>query len=69
LQVSINQILTIAELVEQHNQEKARMIEEEKKQHFSYDVLITLTEEEKKANEKLKNLKDIWATPLYNVVL
>jgi adenosine deaminase CECR1 len=55
--------------VEQHNQEKARMIEEEKKQHFSYDVLITLTEEEKKANEKLKKLKDIWATPLYNVVL
>ena len=53
----------------QHNQEKARMIEEEKKQHFSYDVLITLTEEEKSADEKLKKLRDIWASPLYNVVL
>lgn len=59
----------IEELVEAHNIEKARMIAEEKKLHFSYDESVKLTDAERAANEKLTKLREMWATPLYNVVL
>jgi hypothetical protein len=57
------------ELIEQHKAEKARLIEEEKKLHFSYDIRSNLTDAEKAADAKLQLLKDKLATPLHNVVI
>lgn len=45
------------------------MIAEEHKLHFSYEEHTKLTPTEKKANEKLAQLRNQLATPLHNVVL
>jgi hypothetical protein len=45
------------------------MIAEEEKLHFSYKEKQSLSEIERKANEKLTQLKGQLATPLHNVVL
>ena len=57
------------ELLADHRAKKAQMIEDENKLHFSYDLQVTQTEDEKLANEKLQKLKGDLLTPLYNVVL
>jgi adenosine deaminase CECR1 len=45
------------------------MIAEEEKMHFSYDLEATLTEEERKADQKLTQLKSELVNPLFNIVL
>lgn len=57
------------ELVEEHKREKARLIEEEKKLHFSYEEHQNLNDTERAADEKLTQLKNKLATPIHNVVL
>ena len=45
------------------------MIEAGKKTHFSYDLEATLTEDERKACEKLRSMKEDLVSPLHNVVI
>ena len=62
-------LISCLELIEDHNREKAQMIEDEKKLHFSYEEHCKLTDAEKAANLLLTKLKNKLAAPLYNVVL
>ena len=55
--------------MEEHRKEKARMIAEERKLHFSYNESQNLTDIEKLADQKLTFLKGQLATPLHNVVV
>jgi hypothetical protein len=44
-------------------------MKEEEEMHFSYSLEATLTEDERKANEKLTKLKEELVNPMYNVVI
>jgi len=56
-------------MIARHKAAKAALIEEENKMRFSYDLEATFTDDERKADAKLKALYKDLVTPYNNVVI
>ena len=53
----------------EHRAKKKEMMEKEEKNHFSYKLRATQTDDEKEANKKLQEMKNGFITPFYNIVI
>ena len=56
-------------MVAEHRAKKKEMMEKEEKNHFSYKLRATQTDDEKEANKKLQEMKNGFITPFYNITI
>ena len=52
---------TAAEMLKEHNKQREALILADEKHHFSFDLEATLTAEERTANEKLQQMREVVA--------
>ena len=57
------------EQVAAHRAERQKLIQEQEKLHFSFDLEANLTDAERSANDKLTKFKEELVNPMFNAVI
>ena len=61
--------MSVDDLIKQHMKERSQLIEADKKHDFSYELEAMLTDDERRANEKLKLWREEVANDTYNATI
>lgn len=68
-QINDKQKAEVDRLVKQHVENKKKLMLDDDKIHFSFDLEHTLTDEERRASEVLAHLKEQFKNPMYDATI